>query len=420
MSSSPSSSSRASSTWFAYLLITLWLPISFCHLFYTPMSWIAGGFREWYWEGLDGTKSVLVRLLIMVVGWTRKGQEPLMVKVTFDSSIDVSKIVKKDKDSGKLVLKLDRRAVYLSNHVSYADWIYTLFLFYLAELENAFYFFAPQNLQTIPLLGRTLVRFGFIFANKLDNDDKVKAGQRLWQLGRRSTKHQRSVGLVYYPEAAVHSAENQVTSRLTKQDKSDAVVLDKLLQPRSKALLFALRTLKLNTPDLALYDMTLAYSPAPAPSSGRSKPYLVEALSSLQNPPSTIHIHLRRFDLEGVPIGAIASSDNPDPKQRLNAVQLDNTLTEQDQQAFQHWLDDRWTEKNQLLKQFDRDEQFKSDDEGQQQEFKVEMRSFDDRLSIFGSYAAFYASVRIGRRLIRSGPGWTVALIGLVRRKFGV
>ncbi|KAM0788724.1 hypothetical protein ACM66B_002817 [Microbotryomycetes sp. NB124-2] len=411
---SDSTSPPATPAWFPWLLVLLWLPVSFCHWFYTPMSYVAGGLREWYFEGVDGTKSVLVRLVILVLGFT--GND-VHVNVTFDKGIDVSKVVKKDKDSGKLVLKLDRRAVYLSNHASAADWIFTLPFLYLAELENAFYFYTPKSLRSLPLIGRTLKKFGFVFADDL-RGDKVEVGETLWQLGRRSTKHNRNIAFVYYPEKTVFSAENRVASK-----SENANELTKVLSPRDKGLLYTLRTLKLNTPDLSLYDMTIGYSTNPHTLSSSSKPYLFRALAALRHPPQTIHIHLKQIEFDSIPIGVIDTADKPEAKDRLNAVELDNNLTDDDRRAFKDWLEEKWTEKNKLVEDFEKNRGFKVQDgedaETQQRSFKVELRSFDDHLSVFGSYAAFYASIRIGKRLVRSGPGWSIALIAFAKRKLG-
>ncbi|KAK4055730.1 hypothetical protein OIV83_000276 [Microbotryomycetes sp. JL201] len=376
------------------------------------MSYVAGGLREWYYEGVDGTKSVLARLAIIVLGYTGRNTQ---VKVTFDKEIDVSKVVKKDKDSGKLVLKLERRAVYLSNHVSHADWIFMLPFMYLAELENAFYFYAPKTLFSLPLIGRTLQRFGFVSAGD-SKGDKSKAGDALWQLGRRSTKHNRNIGFVYFPDAALDAARVGGESKDMNEMISSS-------SPKQQALLYTLRTLKLNTPDLALYDITIGYSTPPQTDTG-SNPYLFGALASLRHPPETIHIHIRKIEFDSIPIGEIKSADKIEAKDRLDAVELDEQVTDDDRRAFKDWLQERWTEKHARLDEFYKNGKQFVVQEGedvvtQQRSFKVELRSFDDRLSIFGSYAAFYASVRIGRRLIRAAPGWTVALVALAKRKLG-
>lgn len=64
-------------------------------------------------------------------------------------------------------------------------------------------------------------RFGFVFADKLDEDASA-AGEVLFQLGRRATRHKRKLAMLYYPERRISSAQNQVASR-AYADKTGAV-----------------------------------------------------------------------------------------------------------------------------------------------------------------------------------------------------
>lgn len=114
--------------------------------------------------------------------------------------------------------------------------------------------------------------------------------------------------------------------------------------------------------------------------------------ASKQAPP-TVHIHLRKYDLDGVPIGRVpdvnstATKDpttgrDSDPYRRrvIRPDKLDDELSEEDRRVFDEWVRDRWTEKDELLDQFYRDGQFPAR-EGQRKEIKIELRGFDDYVS---------------------------------------
>lgn len=95
------------SKWRTYLItlafIAFLLPIHLAQLFFYPMSFVAGGIRELYWAGITSTKETFARCLIYISGQTT-------LIITADDSIDLDEIVKKDKDSGKLMIKLAQQA----------------------------------------------------------------------------------------------------------------------------------------------------------------------------------------------------------------------------------------------------------------------------------------------------------------------
>jgi hypothetical protein len=71
-------------------------------------------------------------------------------------------------------------------------------------------------------------------------------------------------------------------------------------------------------------------------------------------PPPAVHMHIRRFDVaKDVPIGDISRSisrtPNNDP---LHVQTLGADVPEDEREAFDVWLRDRWTEKDQLMQRF--------------------------------------------------------------------
>lgn len=71
-------------------------------------------------------------------------------------------------------------------------------------------------------------------------------------------------------------------------------------------------------------------------------------------PPPAVHMHIRRFDVpKDVPIGdisrSISGAPNNDP---LHVQMLGADIPEDEREAFDVWLRNRWTEKDQLMQRF--------------------------------------------------------------------
>ena len=152
------------------------------------------------------------------------------------------------------------------------------------------------------------------------------------------------------------------------------------LLPRSTGLLFSLRALKLNVPDLALYDLTVGYPGLPAHAYAQTY-YSLQSIYTAHQGPPTVHLHRRKFDLDGVPIGRVPGvKDEPVPKKRIRPHVLDEQLTEDERRVFDEWVRDRWTEKDELLDRFYESGEFPCR-EGQRKEIKIELRGTDDFVS---------------------------------------
>ena len=71
-------------------------------------------------------------------------------------------------------------------------------------------------------------------------------------------------------------------------------------------------------------------------------------------PPPAVHMHIRRFDVaKDVPIGDISRAMSGTPNNDPSSVQmLGVDVPEDERQAFDVWLRNRWTEKDQLMQRF--------------------------------------------------------------------
>ena len=137
------------------------------------------------------------------------------------------------------------------------------------------------------------------------------------------------------------------------------------LLPRSTGLLYSLRALSSCVPDLQLLDITVAYPGmsctflfeqthshstlvgVPPTGYGQSY-YTLRSIFFDRIPPPAVHMHIRRFDVaKHVPIGAL-SQPNGSPRGQTIGVDV----PEDERNAFDIWLRNRWSEKDQLMQRF--------------------------------------------------------------------
>lgn len=81
-----------------------------------------------YWSYIRHTKHIFTLSLIFLCRGTT-------IVVTAGEGIELNECV--EREDGKVVgIKLGKRAVWISNHQQYGDWIYTWVFFYIAELHD--------------------------------------------------------------------------------------------------------------------------------------------------------------------------------------------------------------------------------------------------------------------------------------------
>lgn len=142
--------------------------------------------------------------------------------------------------------------------------------------------------------------------------------------------------LLIFPEGTITSDEERVKSvRYAEREHIDD--LTTMLHPRSTGLLFCLRTLQTQVPDLQLLDMTIGYPGVPVGEYPQDY-YGLFSVFLYGVPPPTVHVHLKLYNLDDVP-----SARNPE------------TTTKEENKDFELWLRGVWKEKEErLLHFFDR------------------------------------------------------------------
>lgn len=143
--------------------------------------------------------------------------------------------------------------------------------------------------------------------------------------------------------------------------------LQNLLLPRSTGLLYCLRALSLTMPNLTLYDVTIGYEGVP-PAGYAQDYYTLASTFGLHTPSPRVHLHLRKYRLADVPIGAV--------REGASAADADAELSQQDRAEFERWLRSRWEEKDDLMSYFYERGEFPQGKQGSR-EVAIKMRGTD-------------------------------------------
>ncbi|CAD6569599.1 MAG: hypothetical protein TREMPRED_005325 [Tremellales sp. Tagirdzhanova-0007] len=336
------------------------------------------------------------RLFDDAIGWTKDGYgliaitvlfAPTSIILTTNTPPSITNLVERDPKTGSMTkLNLPDRLVIMGNHQAYIDWMYIWIL--------ACY--AGHAKGVIILLKASLKRqfFNFIFLNRSWAADQSNLTIALTQLGQqaragnemptnlaRANNSERSaptikatgkdrwpLWLIIFPEGTILSDEERAKSLkyATREGTPDFVTL---LHPRSTGLLFCLRTLLPQVPDLQLLDVTIGYPGVPYGKYPQEWYGLLPVfLRSV--PPPTVHIHLHLYSDLSSPDSEIPSLISKPlmkpPKTIAGDVPPTNTglATPAESKTFELWLRSVWTEKEKRMKGFFNQGKFESAEGG--------------------------------------------------------
>ncbi|WVO13903.1 hypothetical protein L204_101527 [Cryptococcus depauperatus] len=321
------------------------------------------------------------RLFDNVIGWTKDGYARLLVAITVlfaptklaitsNSHPDLKELVQYN-DAGDIIkINLPDRLVVIANHQAYLDWIYIWILCVYAGHSRGLIILLKSSLKHIPVIGWGMRFFNFIFLKRSWAADKDNLALALTQLGRKCRtdtgnleissllppKKRSPLWLLIFPEGTIVSDEERIKSiRYAEREGIDDYVTS--LHPRSTGLLFCLRTLLQEIPDLQLLDLTIGYPGVPY----EKYPQDWYGLSSVflrSVPPPTVHIHLHLYslsapDLKIPSLGTTA--DTPDNTGLSSNIGL---ATPQEARAFELWLRGLWDAKEKRMSNFYKEQQF--------------------------------------------------------------
>lgn len=180
--------------------------------------------------------------------------------------------------------------------------------------------------------------FDFIFVSK---KRKLQEGA-LHSTAVEAVKTAQPFALVIFPEGTLVSALTRPKSA-SFAAATGVKDLENLLLPRSTGLLYCLRTLSLDMPDLTLYDVTIGYKGVPAGGYAQDY-YTLKSIYGYGISPPRIHVHLSKLALKDVPIGHV--------REGATKEELDVEVTAEERAVFQEWTLGRWQDKDELLRSF--------------------------------------------------------------------
>lgn len=301
------------------------------------------------------TKQWFVICLTSVSQWWA----PIDMYVTEDESCKGTFSLKADGtlDSSRM----NDRAIVISNHQLYTDWVYLWWFSYTAKVHEGIYIILKDSLKWLPILGWGMQNFKFIFlSRKWEKDQKILNDN----LGRLNRGKDSPCWLILFPEGTTFSANALVKSR-AYSEKTGTVHPKYLLLPRAKGFRHSL--LRLDQTVEYVYDATFFYSGVPDGVFGEDY-YTLHRVFIEGVFLRSAHVHWRRFKISDIPV--------------------------EDEKEFDKWLLDRWYEKDELLQRFKDTGSFIPKDEDHKQAsepIKAHVRLYNpfEVLQIFGPATNF-------------------------------
>jgi len=310
--------------------------------------------RKLYYAGIRYTKGAFGCLQILMCQWFA----PTKFRITFETQglgsftpEDINRYVIRDTHGEVIALDLPTKFVLIANHQIYADWWYAWCLTYFLSphgIHRYVYITLKKSLRWVPILGWGMQFFNFIFLARSWASDRIYLVKQLALLGQRAQLRDTPLTFILYPEGTLVSQDTRPISK-KYADKLGIPDVTHTILPRSTGLHYSLRALLSSVPSLQLLDITVAYPGIPPMGYGQSY-YTLRSIFFDGIPPPAIHMHIRRFDVAAdVPIGNISGGMSRTlPRGEVPDVDV----PENERQAFDVWLRDRWIEKDKFIQRF--------------------------------------------------------------------
>ncbi|KAI9462312.1 acyltransferase-domain-containing protein [Lactarius psammicola] len=308
-----------------------------------------------YYAGIRLSKGSFGTLLILMSQYFA----PTRLIITFEqngpgafSQDEIDNIAIRGSNGRVLALKLPQKSILVANHQVYADWWYAWCLTYFMDTHRDVCIVLKKSLKWVPVVGWGMQFFHFIFLARSWASDRLYLVKQLALLGARAQDHDTPLTFILYPEGTLVSPDTRPVSK-KYADKLGISDMSYTLLPRSTGLHYSLRALSSCVPDLQLLDITVAYPGVPSTGYGQSY-YTLRSIFFDQIPPPAVHMHIRRFDVaKHVPIGALSNGDSrTQPNGYPHGQTTGVDVPEDEREAFDVWLRNRWSEKDQLMQRF--------------------------------------------------------------------
>lgn len=311
------------------------------------------------------TKLAFARILLIISQFFGPTQLILSFGDGKGGLLDPEQFVVRDKQSGRIErVELPQRAVWMSNHQVYTDWLYLWCLAYYADTADSILIILKKSLKWVPIVGWGMQFYRFIFLARNWASDQAPLAKHLSVMASADPKTGRSAKtstakkllLLIFPEGTLVSRQTRPISAKFA-DKTGIKDLENVLLPRSTGLFFCLQTLAKEMHDLWLVDFTIGYPGIPPAGYGQDF-YTLRSIFMQGVPPPAVHIHLTMSNV--TPPTPDDTSKNADSVVHVGSANIDvpplgnNTdpPTDAEKTAFSDWLQHKWVDKDNLMHRF--------------------------------------------------------------------
>ncbi|GAA5893065.1 lysophospholipid acyltransferase family protein [Sporobolomyces salmoneus] len=329
--------------------------------------------REVFRLGIKWTKEIFASILIAIVRLFGRSK----FVITMDSQEELERFVKRDKEGKVTGFRIQKHAIWMSNHQCYIDWILIWIVMAYANVSEGIVIIIKASLQWAPLVGPAMQLFRFVFLSRA----KPLSKSTMYETARDSVERNDPFQLVIFPEGTLYSRLTRPKSKAFAEAQG-IPDMEYTLLPRSTGLLYTLRLLSTlfpsasssstPSPSLTLYDLTMAYSGV-QPQTYAQSHYSLQSWFGRGISPPTVHLHLQTFkvDPSEIPIGQVRQSARPQ--------HIETEITDEERKEFEKWIFERWEMKDRRMGRFKANGRgFEEEEkEGGKVEFEVEMRAED-------------------------------------------
>lgn len=291
------------------LLIIIIVRITTTQLIGYPIYYISD---EWYRVWMDWTK----QLFGILITFTTQFLSPLKVHMTGNKTVEG--LFHKNPVTGHLETDIGERAIVISNHQLYTDWVYLWWFAFTAKAHGSIYIMLKKSLRKLPLWGWGMMNYRFFFLSRSWAEDEKVLTDGLSKINK---EKQYPAWLVLFPEGTTISANGvRKTTEYSLKHDPPLPVPKHVLIPRARGLRFSLE--KLHESIEYLYDATIYYEGVPDGAFGEEY-YSIYRMYFDGNYPKSVHMYWRKYRVADIPW--------------------------QDESKFEQWLQARWAEKDKLL-----------------------------------------------------------------------
>eukprot|EP00036_Acanthoecidae_sp_10tr_P008083 CAMPEP_0182920766 /NCGR_PEP_ID=MMETSP0105_2-20130417/3705_1 /TAXON_ID=81532 ORGANISM="Acanthoeca-like sp., Strain 10tr" /NCGR_SAMPLE_ID=MMETSP0105_2 /ASSEMBLY_ACC=CAM_ASM_000205 /LENGTH=500 /DNA_ID=CAMNT_0025058219 /DNA_START=59 /DNA_END=1561 /DNA_ORIENTATION=- len=250
-------------------------------------------------------RRVLRALRAVTAAWFASGAL-LLEMLGVSVSVDIRGATQKQLESDV------RNLLFVMNHHCRLDWLFTWMIELRLQWSTSKIIVLKRGLRHLPGIGWAMQMLRYIFLHRSWSRDEERISYVL-----RSVQRDGAASVLLFPEGTDLTKETKAKAHQFAKDH-DLPLYENVLNPRPRGFAHIFTQMRGNVPEpLTVWDVTVGYVGLPA---GSGEPQFLSGVW-----PTRVHYRVSRWPAEQIP---------------------------PDERALVGWLQDRWTEKEQLLDDF--------------------------------------------------------------------